>query len=271
MERAVKVFTTRLPEFVDEAADRVVAANVNVYAQLPRDALRAAIARAFATVEEDLVRGTTSAYPTYLREIGALRARSGTPIREMIHGLEFGFQVVSDHFKRIFEDDVEARLWWEERKNQISYAGALAVTDAFYTAREAVIVEQHHQIMRLSAPILPLYPGVLVLPLVGALGEERAAHVIESLLAQIARHRSRVVLLDVTGMLVDGAAAAEHLLRAARAAKLLGAKVILVGLTPDVALLLAHAGVDFSGVTVLGDLTRGLKLALHTLGRSIRP
>lgn len=271
MERAVKVFTTHLPEFVDEAADRVLAANIMVYAKLPRDALRGAIARAFATVEEDLVRGTTSAYPNYLRQVGAQRAKGGTPIREMIHGLEFGFQVVSDHFKEAFKDDLEARLWWEERKNQISYAGALAVTDAFYTAREGIIVEQHNQIMRLSAPIIPLYPGVLVFPLVGALGEERASHIQESLLAQIARHRARVVLLDVTGMLVDGAPSAEHLLRAARAAKLLGAKVILVGLTPDIALLLARAGVDFSGITVLGDLTRGLKTALRTLGRAIRP
>lgn len=254
---------------VERSVDRVLSLNIPVYKGMPREVLRALVGRAFVKVGEDLKTGTPSVYPEYLRNLGLQRAAHGTPIREMIYGLNQGFDVVSETFKEVFPDDLEARLWWEERKHQISHAGALALTDAYYTAREAIIAEQHAQILRLSAPIVPLYSGVLLLPIVGALSQERSALILESLLESIARQRTEVVIIDVTGMHAECDDVAGQIARAARAAALLGARVIVVGISASVAVIFARGGVDLGGVTVLGDLKSGVERALQLKGRAI--
>jgi rsbT co-antagonist protein RsbR len=270
MESAIQVFTANLPNYVNRAMELVLEAEVPLYVNMPRDLLHGRVAMAFAALGEDVERATTTAYPGYLRVIGAQRAAQGAPLREIIHGLEYGFQVVSDHFREVFAADPDARLWWEERKHAISYAGVLAVTDAYYTAREAFILEQHDQILRLSAPILQLHAGVLLAPIVGALGPERAAHVLEKLLATIVKQRSHMVIIDVTGMHTDDEGAADHLLHAARAVRLLGAKVCLVGISADNALFLMRGGVSFGDITVLPDLASGVELALRLRRRKPR-
>jgi rsbT co-antagonist protein RsbR len=269
MERAVKVFTQHFEMYLDYATESVMAAEIPVYANVPREVLRTLIGRAFSMVKQDLEQGTTSAYSEYLSQAGARRAENGTPIGEMISGLDLGFQVVTDDFKVTFVDDLAPRLWWAERRREISYAGALAVTTAFYEAREAIIAAQNREIMVLAAPIIPLHEGVLLMPIVGAITAERAAHIIEALLDGIARQRSQAVIIDVTGMNAADETATDHLLRAARAARLLGAAVILVGINPTIAITFARAGANLGGITVLGDLTSGVEHALRLRGRAI--
>src|SRR6185369_10324370 len=100
-------------------------------------------------------------------------------------------------FKQTFGDELAPQLWWAERRREISYAGAIAVTNAFYQAREEIIAEQNRQILEIAAPIIPLHEGVLLMPVVGAITAERASHIIESLLDGIARQRSQAVIIDV--------------------------------------------------------------------------
>lgn len=269
MERAIEVFVEHFQEYLDETTERVILAGIPVYINIPRDVLRGVIARAFTTVREDIERGTTSAYPTYLGQVGRTRAQNGTPVGEVISGLDHGFQVVTDDFQAVFGDNLTPRLWWEERRRELSYAGALAVTNEFYTIREAIIGAQHREILRLAAPIIPLHAGVLLMPLVGVIDAERAAHIIESLLQSITRQRSQAVIIDVTGMLAADESATDHLLHAAHAARLLGAQVILVGITPDLARTFTKAGTRFGGLTILGDLTSGVEHALGLLGWAI--
>lgn len=269
MERAIEVFVEHFQDYLDESTARVILAGIPVYVNIPREVLRGAISRAFTTVREDIERGTTSSYPSYLRQVGKTRAENGTPVGEIIAGLDHGFQVVTDDFKAVFGDNLTPRLWWEERRRELSYAGALAITNEFYTAREAIIRAQHGEILRLAAPIIPLHEGVLLMPLVGAINAERAAHIIESLLESIARQRSRTVIIDVTGMHAADESATDHLLHAAHAARLLGAQVILVGITPELARTFTKAGARLGGLTILGDLTSGVEHALGLLGRAI--
>jgi rsbT co-antagonist protein RsbR len=269
MERAIEVYVEHFQEYLEESTERVILANIPVYVNIPREALHGAIGRSFTAVKEDLERGTTTSYPTHLRNVGKARAQNGTPIGEIIAGLDLGFQVVTDDFKAIFGDDLAPRLWWEERRRELSYAGALAITSEFYTAREALIRAQHREILKLTAPLIPLHQGVLLMPLVGVITAERASYIIESLLQSITQHRSQAVIIDVTGMITVDESATDHLLHAAHAARLLGAHVIAVGIKPTLARGLARAGINLAGITILGDLTSGVEHALRLLGLAI--
>jgi rsbT co-antagonist protein RsbR len=269
MERAIEVFVEHFQDYLDQTTERVILAGIPVYVNVPREVLRGAISRAFTTVKEDIERGTTSSSPTYLSQVGKMRAQNGTPVGEVIVGLDHGFQVVTDDFKTVFGDNLLPMLWWEERRRELSYAGALAITNEFYTAREAIIGAQHLEILKLAAPLIPLHEGVRLMPLVGMINAERAAHIIESLLESITRQRSQAVIIDVTGMRATDESATDHLLQAAQAARLLGAHVILVGISPEVAKTFTKAGANLSGLTILGDLTSGVEYALQLLGRAI--
>ncbi|KYF81443.1 sugar regulator [Sorangium cellulosum] len=124
-------------------------------------------------------------------------------------------------------------------------------------------------IRELSSPVVPIARNILVMPIVGTMDAQRSGRFIESMLQDITEHHARVVLVDVTGMAVVDAASVEHLLRAARAARLLGAEVVLVGVTPAAARLMVEQGVDLGSLITRSTLELGFAYALSKTGGQI--
>lgn len=126
-------------------------------------------------------------------------------------------------------------------------------------------------VQELSTPIIPLYSGILVLPLVGRIDGSRAQDITEQLLEAIAREQADLVLLDVTGISTVDTSVANHLMLTARAASLLGSKVVVVGLSAEVAQTLVTLGVELGDLVTLSDLQSGVEYALAQLGLAIGP
>ncbi|XXY47615.1 substrate-binding domain-containing protein [Sorangium sp. So ce269] len=124
-------------------------------------------------------------------------------------------------------------------------------------------------IRELSSPVVPIARSILVMPIVGTMDAQRSGRFIESMLQDITEHRARVVLVDVTGMAFVDAASVEHVLRAARAARLLGAEVVLVGIRPAAARLMVEQGVDLGSVITRSTLELGFAYALSKTGGQI--
>ncbi|AUX21930.1 sugar ABC transporter [Sorangium cellulosum] len=124
-------------------------------------------------------------------------------------------------------------------------------------------------IHELSTPVVPIARNILVMPIVGAMDTQRSGRFIESLLQEITERRASVVLIDVTGMAAVDAAAASHLLAAARAARLLGAEVVLAGITPAAARLLVEQGMDLGGLVTHSTLELGFVHALSRTGGKV--
>lgn len=135
-----------------------------------------------------------------------------------------------------------------------------AERDAMYTQ---VIEAQKAVLRELEAPLLPIAKGVLVLPLVGALDEERLHRIEEALWPGVAAQRARYVILDLTGARMIEPGAASRLLQIAEGTKLLGARVIVTGVRPDAALALVKASVDISSLIVLGTLEDAIAYTLR--------
>ncbi|WP_437515439.1 substrate-binding domain-containing protein [Sorangium sp. So ce1099] len=124
-------------------------------------------------------------------------------------------------------------------------------------------------IRELSSPVVPIARNILVMPVIGTMDAQRSGRFIESMLQDVTERQARVVLVDVTGMAAVDAASAEHLLRAARAARLLGAEVVLVGITPATARLMVEEGVDLGSVVTRSTLELGFTYALSKTGGQI--
>lgn len=269
MQRVIDAFWERLEDNVTTSCARVEAAYIPFYRDLPSEARRGAFKRAFEAMGHDLGAGESQAFPALLRAIGEQRSGLGVTITDILRGMLIGFEVVTEDFAIVFGDDLEARVHWEQLRARVSYMGAAALADAYLAARERLVRAQAEEIVKLSARVLPLHPGILVLPLVGAIDAARAAHLTPLLLQAVVENQSRVVLLDVTGLPSVGAETAEHLMGAARGVELLGATAILVGVRPHMARAMVEAGVDLGALRSRADLASGLRDALDQLGLTI--
>lgn len=102
------------------------------------------------------------------------------------------------------------------------------------------------RIRELSSPVLDILPGVLLVPLIGALDEARVALVTTTLLERVAASRAAIVILDVTGVHELDRPVAGLLLRAAGAVSLLGARTMLCGVSPAMAQIAVGDGLDLA-------------------------
>ncbi len=125
-----------------------------------------------------------------------------------------------------------------------------------------MIAAQQAALRELSTPLIPITEGVVAMPLIGSIDSGRAQLVIETLLSGVASLRAETTILDITGVPVVDTQVANALLRAAQAVKLLGARVILTGIRPEVAQTLVGLGVDLSGIITRGTLQDGIAEAL---------
>ena len=131
---------------------------------------------------------------------------------------------------------------------------------------EEEVQRQQATIRELSTPVLPLVPELLIVPLIGSVDSQRARQLTEQLLKSIRANRARVVVIDVTGVATMDTVVANHLVQAAKGARLLGARVVLTGISRDIAHTLVTLGVDLSELRTVGDLQSGIEEGLRLLG-----
>lgn len=125
--------------------------------------------------------------------------------------------------------------------------------------QESVIEAQRATLAELSTPLIPISDDVMVMPLVGTLDTHRAQAVFEALLTGLERSRARRAILDITGVAVVDTHVANLLLRAARAARLLGVEVMLTGIKPEVAQTIVNIGMDLDGLRTSATLQSGIE------------
>jgi anti-anti-sigma factor len=138
---------------------------------------------------------------------------------------------------------------------------------AFVDTSEQVIARQQRAIRQLSTPVLQLREGLLLLPIVGGLDAERLSQLRAGLLEEIRARRARVVVLDVTGVPEIDSVAANQLIGTVASARMMGAAVIVSGLSAEIAQTLVTAGIDLSQVDSVGDLQSGIERAERMLGQ----
>ena len=148
---------------------------------------------------------------------------------------------------------------------------AITVAVGFVQERERVIREQQEAIRELSTPVLQVRDRLLILPIIGVIDPQRARQLTEQLLRGIRANRAKVVVIDITGVAAMDTNVANHLVQTVEASRLLGATVIVTGLSPEIAQTLVNIGVELSKMTTVGDLQGGIEEAERLLGYRVVP
>ena len=168
-----------------------------------------------------------------------------------------------------YEDDVQLlhRVLdaYEPAANRI--ANTVGVN--FVQERERVIRQQQEAIRELSTPVLQVRERLLILPIIGVLDSQRARQLTEQLLRGIRSTLAKVVVNDITGEPTIDSTVANHLVQTVEASRLMGASVIITGLSSEIAQTLVTIGVDLSKVNAVGDLQGGIEEAERLLGYEV--
>jgi rsbT co-antagonist protein RsbR len=139
----------------------------------------------------------------------------------------------------------------------------------FVQERERIIRQQQEAIRELSTPVLQVRERLLILPIIGVLDSQRARQLTEQLLRGIRANRAKVVVIDITGVPTIDSTVANHLVQTVEASRLMGANVIITGLSSEIAQTLVTIGVDLSKVNAVGDLQGGIEEAERLLGYEV--
>jgi rsbT co-antagonist protein RsbR len=202
--------------------------------------------------------------------------------------LVFSSKQPRDNEEKIISAEGERTIWtrkyptFDEAGEVQGLIGIITdVTDLRQRLTHAVDVEQENariaarieaqqaMLNQLAAPAIVIWDGILLMPIVGDLTAERTENILQTLLDAISRHRARIVVIDVTGLNMLETSLASQLFRAVQAARLLGARCIVVGMSPALAQTLVSTGIEFHTTTTLAVLQDGLRLAFRELGYRI--
>jgi rsbT co-antagonist protein RsbR len=126
-----------------------------------------------------------------------------------------------------------------------------------------VIRMQRARLQELSTPLLPINDDIVVMPLIGTIDEDRAQQVIETLLYGITTHQASIALIDITGVPTLDAKVANSLLLCTQAAQLLGAHVVLTGISSASAQILVELDISLDSVVTHASLQSGIAYALQ--------
>ncbi len=203
------------------------------------------------------------AYAARMAQRGVLR---GMTPEQILGGMLTLRDVYSRSLFARYQQDMPRLLAAADVDEPVANTILAIVALAFSAERERVVRQQQEAIRELSTPVRQGRPGFLVLPIIGTIDSLRAKQLTEQLLRAIRAHRARVVVMDVTGVPAVDSQVASHLLQTIDACALMGAQVIVTGLSPEIAQTLVTIGVDLSKMNTVADLQAGIDEADRRLG-----
>ncbi len=244
--------------FTERAAHNTM--KIRGYEHVHVDQVRPNTRRAMQAILTTLEGADYGALGVTLREISYMRAKQGFPPRALFDVLDLTEDAVGDLATHCLQgsDQLMAAAIIARK---ICDGARGVILDGFTQAHQEAREEVERLARQFSAPILPALPGVLVLPIVGAISPARAQQIVDALLTGINQHGAHTAILDITGITDADPSLPIHLQRAATTARLLGAHVVLAGVSPTVARIIVEDAGGLHGVTVHSTLAAALVAA----------
>jgi rsbT co-antagonist protein RsbR len=238
---------------------------------MSKDEIFAEATSVYDTYVEALETGTFEALQAYARNLSERIIPRGVETHEVVGLVLLLRDVLARSLFAKYHADFTLLNRVQDAYEPAANRIAITVAVGFVQERERVIREQQEAILELSTPVLQVRERLLILPIIGLIDPQRARQLTEQLLRGIRTNRARVVVIDITGVAAMDANVANHLVQTVEAARLLGATVIVTGLSPEIAQTLVNIGVDLGKMNTVGDLQGGIEEAERLLGYKVAP
>jgi rsbT co-antagonist protein RsbR len=263
-----QTFKEHEEDIVQAMADRL-RRELPPYAAMPMEVVKQRVAAGCEPYGRDLDEPSPSHFANYWRETAYQRATQGLTLEQFMPVLLYATEEILAALRN-FTENSEEKLDLMTKGYAITASGIAAVYIGYEQYKDDIIASQSNALAEVSTPIVPIYEGILVLPVVGSIDSRRAGQIMEGLLEGISAYSADVVIMDITGVPVIDTGVANYLLQSARAARLLGSTVVLVGIGAEIAQTIVQLGIDLTGIVTRANLQSGIEFALATQGLAIR-
>ncbi len=203
-------------------------------------------------------------YVDYRVHIGEIHAQ-----RDMPNLIYFAAML---RFQLLFmEELMSSGLAAERRRPAVRAFNKLLALDTYVTSDQIAqfakrrVMESGKAMLAMSTPVTSIWDGILLLPLVGLVDSQRTQDIMEKSLSRIAETRSRVFVMDISGVVTVDTAVANNFIRITQATRLMGCDCIISGISPSVARTLVELGANVGEVRTTATLRDALQLALATI------
>lgn len=200
-------------------------------------------------------------------KIGAVHEQIDLPVKFYLSMYNFYLREVWKHIFEIDRTHPDETIDTFFSLMKLTFLDISLAIETYIDSRERTIKSlQQEAIRELSTPVLPFREGMLLLPIIGQIDSQRARQLTEHLLMSIRANRAKVIVIDITGVATVDSRVANHLVQTVDAARLMGAKVVISGISPEIALTMVTLGIDLGPVYTVGDLQNGIEHAERLLG-----
>lgn len=208
------------------------------------------------------------AYAEDRLRIGIAHERVGVPPKWYLGAYARYLRSITNRISAEFEDHADARAAYQSIEKLVAFDMALAM-DTYIAAQLDALARHQAAIRELSTPVIRLYPGVLLLPLIGTIDTHRADQLLEAVLMKVVDEQAHVIIIDIAGVPVVDTKVADHLLKTTEAVRLLGAQTILSGISPTIAKTIVNLGMNISAMHTRNKLAAALELAFEIVGKRV--
>ncbi|KKB39748.1 RsbT co-antagonist protein RsbRA [Bacillus thermotolerans] len=212
---------------------------------------------------------TEREFQAKLTEFAEKIVKFGWPLNVVTLGLQTFRQIVSDGMRKDGLVDRDNFMEFVTEFDHWMFPLNDAIIASYTNTWERTVSLQKIALQELSAPLIPVFEKISVMPLIGTIDTERAKLIMENLLDGVVTHRSEVVLIDITGVPVVDTMVAHHIIQAADAVRLVGAKCMLVGIRPEIAQTIVTLGINLDQIVTTSTLKKGIEEALEMTERKI--
>jgi rsbT co-antagonist protein RsbR len=209
------------------------------------------------------------AYLEKRRRVGEVHARIGLPLPVYFSAMNFtlGFFTKELHDGRPADGAYGATV---RALTKMMHLDTAVVVDTYSHLTNKKIADQSQALVQMSTPVTAIWEDILMLPVVGIIDSRRAQDIRNAMLTKIAETRSRIFILDISGVAVVDTAVANHLVKMIKATKLMGCECTISGVKPAIAETMVELGIDVGNVQTTATLRHALEDAFRKTGVDLR-
>jgi rsbT co-antagonist protein RsbR len=211
----------------------------------------------------------TADYIARRRHIGTVHARIELPTEIYLAGMSKSHQLLISEL-RAAGGSSERVGQMADAISKMVYFDSFIVLDTITSIAKQKIAESSKVIMEMATPVTAIWEGILLLPLVGIIDSHRTQDIMNRTLEKISEARSKVFVLDISGVATVDTGVASSLLKITQATRLMGCECIISGISPLIARTLVTLGVNVGEVVTTATLRDAFELALRRVGGDVR-
>ncbi len=202
------------------------------------------------------------------RHIGEVHARIGLPNDIYFAGMSVAAQLLADELWNIkpMPDNIGGIA---NALTKHLFLDSYLVIDEITRIQNFRLSESHKALMEMSTPVTPIWEGILLLPLLGILDSNRTQDIMNKSLSKIAESRTKVFILDISGVASVDTAVANQLIKITKATQLMGCDAIISGISPAIARTIIELGVNVGEIKTTSTLRDAFEIALKLINVTI--